>query len=347
MRRQSSRSQLPGVYSVRGLLQKLKQSTTGKNSAASGQTLLTTAIDFFAGARRERGESAMRGLLESLATAIERSVSNDAIVAYADQGTFLTVLPGRTVPATRAVAEQIAQHFRAAQVDCEPRAPLSVATAIVPWRTGMPAEQVLEQGRETLAIAGQSGGDCIVEHDEFAQELSILQNELTAGNPFANVTAQDLMEPFPAVVERDSANPAMLAALRRARAPVWPLVDREGRLVGVAPEEITTDDTAAPARDAGASPAPSTTVTIAHDATFSEIYEAFSTQGCLTIVVVTGRRPIGYIGFDGFLSLLKPIDSSTFAARALDADELEPNDSRCLLVGSPVSQFEPMSAADQ
>ncbi len=342
MRSQSSRSHLPGMYSKRGLLRKLSKFTTEGKSVTLGHTLLTTTINFFTGFCREEGESAAWDLLAILTTSIQQSVSGNAIAAYIDDGTFHIVLPGRKVTAARAIAEQIAQAFRAAQVDREPPAQLSLTTAVVPWQVGVSAEQLLEQGQETLAIARQSGGDCAIEHNAFAQELSSWQNELTAGSPFANVIAQDIMEPFPFVLERNSANQAMLAALRRSRAPVWPFVDHEGRLVGVASPASATDAIA------GRGPMPignqdlSNPVTIAHNATFPEIYEEFSTQGCLEMVVVADRRPIGYLTLSGFLSLIEPINSATFSS-----DESALEDSRSLLVGSLVNESERASGSDQ
>src|SRR5207248_969634 len=139
------------------------------------------------------------------------------------------VLPGRKAAEARVIAAQIAQRFRAGQVERESGSRLSVTTASVPWRVGIHAEQLLAQGHETLAVARQSGGDCAIEQNEFAQELASWQNALAAGSPFVNVIAQDIMEPFPAVLERESTNLAMLAALRRSGAPVWPFVDREGQ----------------------------------------------------------------------------------------------------------------------
>jgi hypothetical protein len=60
------------------------------------------------------------------------------------------------------------------------------------------------------------------------------------------------------------------------------------------------------------------------------------------MIVVADRRPIGYITCDGFTSLLKRVDSATYAA----ADEtLE--DSRSLLVGSAVSELEESSGTDR
>ncbi|HEV3417786.1 MAG TPA: diguanylate cyclase [Pirellulales bacterium] len=327
---------------MRGLLRKLSKFTTDGESVSLGHTLLTTSIDLFAGICREDGGSVARRLLAALAKSIQQSASGQAIAAYVDDGTFHILLPGRKVAAARVVAEQIAHGFRAAQVDRESRARLSVTTAIVPWRVGVSGEQLLERGQETLAIAKQSGGDCAIEQNEFAQELSAWQNELAAGSPFANVIAQDIMEPFPAVLEHDLVNQAMLAALRRSGAPVWPFVDREGRLVGVASPASATEEVAAWESNSSGSEALTQPVTIAHNAAFPEVYEAFSTQGCLIMVVAADHRPIGYLTCRGFLSLIEPIDSATFSS-----DEPGPEDSRSLLVGPLVNEFELASGPDQ
>lgn len=342
MRSQSTRSRLPGMYSLRGLLRKLSQFTTEGKSIILGHTLLTTTIDFFAGFCREEGESAAGDLVAALAATIRQSASGDTLAAYVGEGTFHIVLPSQKAAEARVIAEQIAQRFRAAQVDRESRPRLPVTTAIVPWRVGIQPEQLLAQGQETLAIAQQSGGDCAIEHNEFAQELSSWQNELAAGSPFANVIAQDIMEPFPAVLERDSTNQTMLAALRRSGAPVWPFVDREGRLVGVVSPGSEPDGTAGRGSNSHERPALTDPVTIAHNAAFPEIYEAFSTQGCLTIVVVADHRPVGYLTCSGFLSLIEPINSATFAST-----EPAGEDSRSLLVGSVVNEDEPSSGSGQ
>jgi hypothetical protein len=206
----------------------------------------------------------------------------------------------------------------------------------VAWRVGVTPEQLLEQGRETLQVVKQSGGDAVMEQGDYAQELASWQNELAAGSPFGNVIAQDIMEPFPAILERESENRAMLAALRRSGAPIWPLVDREGRLIGVSSPQ--PGDACANGSKLSDSQSISKPVTIAHNATFPEIYEAFSTQGCLTMVVVNDQRPVGYLSCDGFLSLLEPINSGTFSH-----DDRPADDSRSLIVESLNCNFEPVS----
>jgi GGDEF domain-containing protein len=331
MRSKSTKSRLPGMNSVRGLVQRLKQLESDGRSKAFEHTLLTVTIDFFPGLCRKEGELAAHGLLSSLATSIQRSVSDYAISVYVDDWTFHILLLGRTTAAALCIAEHIAQSFRDIQSQRESGTRLSLTTAIVPWQLGISSEQLLEQGQETLAIAMQSGGDCTIEQNTFANELSTWQNELTVGSPFANVVAQDIMEPFPYVLERSQVSHAMLAALRRSGAPIWPFVNREGRLVGVVTPSAT-DATPKWDQHSEESLALTNPVTIANNATFPEIYDAFSTQGCLEMVVVADHHPIGYLTFSGFISLIEPIDSATFAN-----DEPAFEDSRCLLVGSLIS----------
>lgn len=341
MQFQSSRTRLPGMYSRRGILRKLSKFAIEGKSATLGHTLLITAIDFFPGFCRAEGELAAQGLLAALATSIQQNISGNALAAFVGKGTFQILLPGQEMAAARVIADQIAQAFRATQIDREPGARLSATTAIVPWQTGISAEQLLDQGLATLAIAEQSGGDCIIEQNEFAQVLLNWQAELTTGNPFANLIAQDIMEPFPAVLEQDSPNHAMLAALQRSGAPVWPLVDSEGRLIGVVSPEAATTATAVWGPDSNGNQALTKGDTIAHNAIFREISETFSAQTCQSIVVVAENRPVGYLTRSGFRSLIAPINSATYLS-----NEPVLEDSRGLLVGSTVNEPELASDSD-
>ena len=63
--------------------------------------------------------------------------------------------------------------------------------------------------------------------------------------------------------------------------------------------------------------------TISYDASFPEIFEAFSSRGCATLVVTDGERPLGYLTCDGFLSMIDPIHAESFAQTDEPADELD------------------------
>ncbi len=63
--------------------------------------------------------------------------------------------------------------------------------------------------------------------------------------------------------------------------------------------------------------------TISYDASFPDIFEAFSSRGCATLVVTANDRPLGYLTCDGFLSMIDPVDAESFAKTDVSADELK------------------------
>jgi GGDEF domain-containing protein len=339
LKSQATSSELQGIYSTRGLLRQLTKLSSERVSVSWGHTLVTTTIDFFSGLRRQEGEAAAQSLLAKLAATIQQSANGTAITGYVGDGTFQALLPGRKVTAAHVISEHIANTFRLAQHDRDTC--VSLTTAVVSWQLGMSPERLLELGHEILTIAKQSGGDCAIEQSTFAQELSNWQQELTIGSPLANVVAQDIMEPFPFVLKQGGANQPMIAALRRSGLPIWPVVNQEGKLVGVT-MPTSKDVTAEWNHDSVDQPGLTNPVTIAHNAPFPEIYETFSKEGCPEIVVVAEHRPIGYLSFDNFISLIEPIDSATYSSD-LPVDE----DSRSLLVGSSASGSGQASGSDQ
>ena len=161
---------------------------------------------------------------------------------------------------------------------------------------------------------------------EYSKELSVWKQDLTTGNPFVNVVAQDIMEPFPALLQRDAQQPELAEAFRSSGVSAQPVVDRDGRLIGVA-----TDDASSP---------PAKPETISHDANFAEILEAFSARDCATLIVTAGERPLGYLTCDSFLSMIDPIHAETFAHTDAPIDEL-----KYLVVPAALDQATPAEAA--
>jgi hypothetical protein len=130
------------------------------------------------------------------------------------------------------------------------------------------------------------------------------------------------MEPFPAILQLDIEQSELADVLRISGIPVRPYVDRDGRLVGVAVDEHVGGEALI---DRAAGLAGETLVmpeTISYDASFPEIFEAFSSRGCATLVVTANDRPLGYLTCDGFLSMIDPIDAASFAQTDASADEL-------------------------
>jgi hypothetical protein len=187
---------------------------------------------------------------------------------------------------------------------------------------GVNADRILIEGLEVLGLAEVSGGDCVVLQSDFNEELAAWRDEMSTGNPFAAVVAQDIMTLFPGVLQCDAEQRELTEALCRSGIPVQPYVDREGRLVGVAADKNAAAETHVVHPAGGNSVTLAMPETIRHDATFPEIYEAFSSRGCATLVVTAEDRPLGYVTFDGFLSMIDPINAESFAHSDTAVDEL-------------------------
>jgi GGDEF domain-containing protein len=319
---QSSRCALPGMYSRVGLLRKLRKLAASDEIGSPQQALWVTSIDWYAGIRRKSGETASRSLVNAAARAIKRAVGENAVSAYFGDGRFATLLVGQSLAAAKSAAEMLAKDFGSRESHHESIPRPTLTSAIVPWSAGINADHFLSDALETLDVAEHSGGDCVVLHGEFNKELAAWQAEMATGNPFANVVAQDIMEPFPALLERDGAQGELAEALRRAGVPVRPYVDCEGRLVGVAADEHAAADTRIGQAGDSAGESLAMPETIAHDTSFPEIYDAFSSRGCATLIVTVGDQPLGYLTCEGFLSMIDPIDAESFAHTDKSADEL-------------------------
>ncbi len=328
---QSSRCTVPGMYSRRGLLRKLRKLAASDEVGSSQHALLVTSIDWYVGIRRKSGETASRGLVSTAARAIKRAVGESAVSAYFGDGRFATLLVGQSLAAAKGVAETLAKDFGSRESHHESIPRPTLTSAVVPWSAGdnaagINADHFLNEAMETLDLAIHSGGDCVVLHGEFNKELAAWQEEMATGNPFANVVAQDIMEPFPALLEQNTEQNAeqseLAESLRRAGIPVRPYVDHEGRLVGVAADEHAAGETQVGRAAAPAGAPLEQPETISFDASFPEIYEAFSSRGCATLVVTAGDHPLGYLTCDGFLSMIDPIHAESFANSDKPADEL-------------------------
>jgi GGDEF domain-containing protein len=340
LRDRSYRCAVPGMYSRRGFLHKLRKLAASDDFASSSYTLLVTSIDWFNGIQQKSGESVSRGLESAAARAIRRAVGENTATAYLGDGRFATLLVGQAPAAAKNLAEALSKDFanRESRHESIPRPTLS--SSVMPWEAGSKADQVLGDALELLSLATHSGSDCVVVDGQYNKELDGWRQELLAGNPFANVVAQDIMEPFPALLEQNAPHGELTEALRRAGFPLRPFVDSTGRLKGVAAEECSvretriSDDVGEPGEKLA------TPETIRYDASFPEIYEAFSSRGCATLVVTHDDRPLGYLTCDGFLSLIDPLHSQSFSHTAKTADELA-----YLMVPSTISEAPALEAA--
>jgi hypothetical protein len=284
--------------------------------------LLVTAIDWYAGIRRKNGATVSRGLASAAARSIKRAAGESSVSAYLGDGRFATLLVGQTPAAVKTIAATIAKDFGTRESHHESIPRPTLTHGVMPWSAEQSPDEFLAAALATLELAEQSGSDGIVVHGEFAEELATWREEIANGNPFANVVAQDIMEPFPALLELGSDQTAIAAALQDAQIPLRADVDGEGRLIGVSTGEAAASETQI--GQAGDASAASLTMpaTVECGANFAEIYEAFSTGGCASLVVTASEQPVGYLTCEGFLSIIEPIHRESFSQANASAENL-------------------------
>jgi GGDEF domain-containing protein len=322
LQHRSSRSSVPGMYSRRGLVRKLQTVAGGDDGDSAQRALLATSIDWYADIRRRNGESVSRNLVSTAARAIRRATGDNAVSAYVGGGRFVTLIAGQSAAAIRGISVSLAKDFASRESFNASTPRTTLTSAVMPWSAGCKVERLLADVLETLKLAEQSGGDCAIDQDEFRKELAAWQEELSSGNPFANVVAQDIMESFPALLEHGADQSELAEALRRAGVPIRPYVDHGGQLVGIAGSEDCAGQACNGQAVGSMAVKPPTPEIIPHNASFSEIYDAFSSRGGATLVVTAGKHPLGYITCDGFLTMIDPLHAESFKYTDKSADEL-------------------------
>jgi hypothetical protein len=260
--------------------------------------------------------------VNTAARAIKRVAGESSVSAYLGDGRFATLLVGQSLASAKDVAELLAKDFGSRESHHESIPRPAITSAVVPWSSSSDSVRCLNDALETLSLAEHSGGGKVLQYGEFSKELATWNEEISTGNPFASVVAQDIMEPFPAMFRRDAEQPELVVAFRGADIAVQPYVDRDGRLAGVATNEQNTAETFTGDSCDSLESSLATPETIPYDATFPEIYEAFSARGCGTLVVTAEDRPLGYVTRDGFLSMIDPIHAESFASKGEATDKL-------------------------
>ncbi len=318
----SPRSTVPGMYSRRGFLYKLQRLSSGEERSTVQHSLLITAIDWYAGIRRRNGKTASHSLVSMAARAIKRAAGENAVSAYLGNGRFVTLLKGQSSTAIRNTAELLAKDFNSRESHHESIPRPTLTSAVVPWPAEINAERILTNTLEVLDLALLSGGDCVVVQGEFSKEVAAWKAEMSAGNPFAEVVAQDIMTPFPMIFQCNSEHRNLADKFLHSDLGVRPYVDQEGKLIGIVTDQNAIVETHS--IDLGGDDSVNLAIpeTIRHDATFPEIYEAFSSQGCANLIVTAEDRPLGYVTFDEFLSMIDPITTESFAHSKSPSDEL-------------------------
>jgi two-component system, cell cycle response regulator len=157
------------------------------------------------------------------------------------------------------------------------------------------AAEVLRRSAAALDLAMASGGNCVLRYLQLDDQDEALSSFAAPGRLFEGAFARDVMTPLPGLLRTEDLAGEALQLLRRCRLAALPVVDKDGKLLGVLTEDCTTDDL---------TPRGAAFVTVGQvmndevacldeNASFTELVEGFAQDAAATIVITHNGRPTG------------------------------------------------------
>lgn len=185
-----------------------------------------------------------RQIAEEVVRQVARTISaasrNSDVIAHDGADAFLILLPETGEPQAAAWAERISAAVRQIEIPLENAAPLQIAVSggiAERLHDTTSATQLLRMAEEALLVAKRSGRDRVVTHRSIG--LRPLA-DLAASDPAAAITgvpAHRAMTPLATCFRHDETVDSAARFFLRFRANPVPVVDGEGKLVGILAEE--------------------------------------------------------------------------------------------------------------
>ena len=311
--RQARHDSLTGVINRRSLVAELAREWLRAARHAQPLSVVMLDIDYFKRINDIHGHAAGDQVLQTLAEMLRDGCRGEDLPGRYGGEEFMVILPGATEEGAAAWAERLRQDLLATRIVLGQESVSITASFGVAARDDDLAawEQLVERADEALRLAKHLGRDRVVTfHD-----LGVHSAADADDNPLARVTAADIMSPLVASLDEAATLQEATQFLLELRLESVPLLDFQGRLIGVIGEEDITQALAqhgwhTPVRQvmrkrpAGFSP----------DAPATVIQEFLSRTGSRRVLIEDGGRPIGVISR---ASLLRWRENQALAGRSL------------------------------
>ena len=206
-------------------------------------------------------------------------------------------------------------HFRAASGEVK----VTASAGFTAVQSGEPADVALQRATSALQLAKVSGRDCVVHSDEVDDDQQVWTEIAAAGQLFATTTARDVMISCPLTIGADETVDQGLALLAQTQLELLPVVDADGRMLG-----LVTEARLQSARTPGANRPRQPSVRLVRHvmeteykkfdevAPLNEMMEHFAESEHDYAVVVRDQRPLGLIYCQGLAALNERLQVTAF-----------------------------------
>ena len=276
-------------------------------------------FDSFGRFSRVQGLVAYRDLLRASAQAVQRAVPKNALAGVLQDDRLGILFTAADDDAAEKAAGAWLKTLRDSAVRigvAEVKVTASVGfTALQPQE---PADVALQRATAALQLAKTSGRDCVVHSDEVDDEQQTWTEIAAEGRLFATTLARDVMISCPLTIGADETVDQGLALLSQTQLELLPVVDSDGRLLG-----LVTEARLQSGRQPASRPRQASVRLVRHVmqteykrfdelAPLNEMMEHFADSEHDYAVVVREQKPIGLIFCQGLAALNERLDVTAF-----------------------------------
>lgn len=295
--RQARHDPLTGLLNRGALVAELDREWQRSQRTNEPLACVMIDLDFFKRINDTHGHAAGDAVLQAVAALVRASCRGCDLPGRYGGEEFLVLLPSTTEVGAATWAERLRRSIATLPLDIGQETLQVTASFGVTGRIGdtVGCDQLVDQADQALRLAKQLGRDQVV---SFSQSRGERQNWIdSSSDAFAQLTAEEIMSPLVAPLDEDTTLEEATGFLLNLRLESAPIVDRQGKLVGVLGEEdlaqaLTTPDAWNwPVSDA----MKKRPACFALRAAASLIHDFLTRTGARRVIVLDQQRPVGIV----------------------------------------------------
>ncbi|MCE9526138.1 MAG: diguanylate cyclase, partial [Planctomycetales bacterium] len=276
-------------------------------------------VDYFKRINDAYGHAVGDQVLRAIASLLSQMCRTSDLPGRYGGEEFLVLLPATSEGGAAIWAEHVREKLAATPIVVNGETLHVTASFGVSERSPCvePGEQLVEQADQALRVAKQLGRDQVVSYQDALAQADGTDGEVH--NTFARLTAADMMTPLVAVLNETTTLQQATQFLLNLRLDSVPIVDSEGRLVGILGEEKLARVLASPkAWSRPVSEVMSTKpVSFSFDTPAAVIQDFLSRAASRRVVILDQQRPVGIVSR---CSILRWRENHERACRPLNVD---------------------------
>lgn len=316
IREQAAVDPLTGLLSYSAFRDRL-QSELGKAGDHEFSCVLLD-LDFLGHVNNLHGSRVGDDLLRAVAGQVKTMANGCKYLASFGGGRFAALLPDASDARALAWAEMLRQAVAQLELPAQHETiGVTASLGVAGTMNGATcADELIARAETAVRLAKASGRNCVARCGQFDGETREWEDLARQGRLFENTVARDVMVPCPQFVLGDQDASEAAETLERSRLTELPVVDRQGRLLGLLSADQLPENLSSLGRKAKVSDF------LVHDvATVSE-HESFGTLMELfmsdaephhVVIVVRHDQPVGIVYRSGLAALSEPLKSDSFA----------------------------------